>query len=67
MYLYHSIGDITLWCYSRETQTKRKLEIDNHSATAHLEKEDQVGEAFKTFKEKHKSKYEVSKLYLWSI
>lgn len=37
---------------------------DNHSKTAHQEKEGQVGEAYKTFKQKHESKYEVPKLYL---
>ena len=65
MYSNHSKGDITLWCDGRETGAKRKPETESY-ATNCQEKEDEVDEFYKTFKEKHGSKYDVPKLWLWA-
>ena len=61
-------GEIILWCDGRcreESRSSRKRDIDT-SLLKRQEREDQIDGIFKDLKSKHRDKYSVPQLRLWS-
>ena len=69
MYKKYPSGDISLWCDGRVEDTTpagRKRRRDEMVASRYQEKENEREEIYKELKEKHESKYDITKLRLWA-